>query len=354
MLRKIGAEGIILRDGLDSLPGANRPAMTTSPAAARQLAKSVLRARWYPRLLKRLRGVDAIVVVQHMPMAFQAQLFDDVRLRADLPETPVILYDLVYLPTRGPWARRLLTNDRSAGVPPGRHWGMDRYDHHLCVTEVSPRPVPRGFEDFTRIGVDLDVPELNVEPGRPLTALIDFERKDHLPERELQLRALQRAGIPWRVLSGEYPAAEIRAIYRQCGLYFLAHRESFGLPICETQACGALVFAPFHEWCPSHMVRGINGETGLPRNFVIYNNDEDTLVGLLLQKASSFDAMSNRRAFETCQPHFLRGDLDALAHFVERLRNGAIHSKSHAAYPDLATLAQRISELGPDPYHRQA
>jgi len=270
MLARVGVDHDLVYEGLDSLPGANRthPGMTPSQRL-RTIGKRVVRWRWYDRLIRRLEGASAAVVVNHMPVAYQQWLFDDERLRCDLPNLPIGLYDLAYLPSRGPWARRLLTNDPCFNIPPGRHRGLDRYDFHLCVTDVSENPVPEVCAGHFRIGLDLQCDDLFVERQPELRALIDFERTDHVKERRVQLNALRRAGIPHTVLQGRYPMSEIRRIYRSCGLYFIAHRESFGLPICEVQACGGLVFTPYSEWCPSHAFHGGSEERQLPANFVV-------------------------------------------------------------------------------------
>ena len=345
MLHRVGAEPDLVQDGLESLPGANRiHAGMTAGQVLRAFAKRAMRASWYKRLLDRLRRVDAVVIVNHMPVAYQEWLFDDDRLRSDLPDVPIGLYDLAYLPTRGPWAARLLSNDPQFSIPPGRHRGLDRYDFHLCITDVSENCMPVGCGPHFTVGINLESEDLRVEPGRALRALIDFERPDHAAERRVQLRALERAGIRWTELSGRYSMAEIRRVYRSCGLYFIAHRESFGLPICELQACGALVFTPYDHWCPSHTARGGSTERILPRNFIVYDNDEGRLVQLLAEARATFDPARNRASFAEQQPQFLHGDLGSLRRFIGMVQSGEINARSHERLPSLAALDNLIAE----------
>ena len=132
------------------------------------------------------------------------------------------------------------------------------------------------------IGLDLDDGSLRPTPKDDFLALIDFERPSEMKERATQIAALEETKTPYVVLNGRYSISEIRKIYRQCSLYFVAFRESFGLPICELQACGAYVFTPYADWCPSHWIKPDLSAPGpglLSPNFVVYDGDKDRLVG---------------------------------------------------------------------------
>ena len=353
MFSEIGVESMVLYDGVASLPKVRVPDHPL-PSGWRNKLIWILEEGYswlsYCRLIRDLRAVDFVVIVGHVPCAYLEAFFDDKRLRRDVPRLPIILYDLHYLPTRGYWAKWILENNATRGIPKGRHWGPDRYDYHLCLTEVSEWPVPSGAEMFSRIGVNLVDPSLVVEAKKPLVALIDFERPDYLYERAIQVHACVEAGIPFKVLHGHYSIDDIRAIYRSCSLYFVAHRESFGLPICEVQACGAMVLSPYPHWCPSHYLERSEGGGGrLPKNFIIYNNDKERLVSELKRIKREFNAEEVFTNFKRDSAHFYRGDVAELARFVNLVKDGVVNAHTHKQYPTLSQLVQAIGELPPLP-----
>jgi len=347
MFAQVGVESLVLYDGLASLPklptSDNRLTLGWEERL-RRAARSWRSRQLYRRLLDQLGTVDLAVIVGHLPAAYWDSSFDDNQLRRDAPHLPIVLYDLVYLPTRGPWAKALLESDSARGIPKGRHWGLDRYDYYLCVTEISEWPVPPGAEVFSRIGVNMVDPLLFVERNTEMVALIDFERPDHLHERAIQVLACVEAGIPFKVLHGHYTSDAIRAIYRNSSLYFVAHRESFGLPICEVQACGARVLTPYAEWCPSHYLARPEKEAGgrLPSNFIVYNNDRQQLVNELQRVKRAFDPRAALSSLQREQPHFYYGNVEELARFVDLVRIGTVNPRSHERYPTLAKLVHAI------------
>ncbi len=350
MFKEIGVETILLYDGLESLP---RKQLRGSGKAANWKGKMFRLAHgcaaWlnYQRLLWHLKRVDVAVIVGHNPLAYLELLFDDSRLRRDVPHLPILLYDLVYLGSRAEWVTWIHDCVASRRVPKGKHWGTNRYDHHLCITEVSEHRILPGAESFSRIGINLIDPSLAIEP-RELCALIDFERPDHLPERAIQIQACLEAGIPFKVLHGSYSMAEIWKIYRSCSLYFLAHCESFGLPICEVQACGGVILTPYANWCHAHYFETPEpGRSGrLPENFIVYNNDKQQLVSELERLKRDYNAEAALTNFKRDQSHFLRGDPVELARVVRMIEDGTIDSASHRRHPTLQQLAEAVDAGG--------
>jgi len=257
---------------------------------------------------------------------------------------PIILYDVLYLATRPYWAKWLLENNTAKVGAKGRHWGLDRYDYYLCATEISEHPVPLGAEAFSAIGINFEDPSLFVEPDKPFTSLIDFEQAEQLPERAVQVLACIEADVPYKVLHGRYPIADIRAIYRRSSVYFLASRESFGLPICEVQACGALVLTPYVNWCPAHYLERHEGDGGrLPENFIVYNNDMRQLVNELKRLKRDHEPTKTVEKFKSEQPHFYYGNIAELARFVDHVKVGKISSQSHQLNLNLSELVQKTS-----------
>ncbi len=347
MFKEIGVETILLHDGLESLPRKQIRGVekgTNWKGRVFRLAQGC--ASWlnYQRLLRHLRTVDVVVIVGHMPIAYFDLHFDDHQLRRDVPQLPILLYDLVYLGSRADWVRWIHGCVANKRVPKGKHWGTNRYDHHLCITEVSENHVLPGAESYSRIGINMIDASLAIEP-REICALIDFERPNHLPERAVQIQACIEAGIPFKVLHGNYSMAEIRKIYRSCSLYFIAHCESFGLPICEIQACGGVILTPYANWCHAHYLEtpelGCSGR--LPENFIVYNNDKHQLVSELERLKQSYNAETALANFKRDQPHFYRGNPTELAGVVAMIGNGTIHSSSHQLHPTLQKLADAVN-----------
>jgi hypothetical protein len=349
MFSQVGVESLVLYDGLASLPRTHVPnphAPSGWKERAYRTARTVNSSLSYRRLIRDLRTVDLAVIVAHVPNAYFESFFDDERFRHDAPHLPIVLYDLDYLATRSYWAKWILENNPEMRVPKGRHWGLDRYDYYLCVTEMSEWPVPPGAEAFSAIGINLVDPSLAVEPKKEFVALIDFERPAHLQERAVQVLACIDASIPFKVLHGHYPIADIRQIYRSCSVYFVAHRESFALPLCELQACGAFVLTPYSHWCSSHYLTRPRGDSGvLPTNFVVYNNDRQQLVDELTRLKKEYDAEEVFANFQREEPHFYYGNVEELTRFINLVKNGTVNPNSHKEYPDLRQLVQIIGEL---------
>jgi hypothetical protein len=119
--------------------------------------------------------------------------------------------------------------------------GLNRYDWYLVVSVLSECPIPQGPQPYSLVGLNLNDGTLNPQPKGEFRALIDFAQPGHENERSIQIAACERTRTPYTVLEGSYSLEEIREIYRQSSIYFVAHRESFGIPICEVQACGSYV-----------------------------------------------------------------------------------------------------------------
>ncbi len=347
MLRSCGADVELRHDGLQHL------GLPTSidVSSLRSTVSTGLRLsqhrRAFNEFVKSIAGCDVVVVVAHVPASFSRVGLSNIELlRERIPDVPIVNYDLVYLPTVEKWGRAILNGEATGltmadmdGVRLGT-FGMDRYDWYLVVSTASELPMPPGPQPFTRVGIHLDDGSLYPDQQDQLTALVDFAqtRKDYPSYRELQLRALVAAGIPYVVLEGDYSAAAIREIYRKTGIFMLAHRESFGLPICELQACGSLIFAPHAEWAGAHWIKENASDSGPgvhSHNFRIYDNDFETLVAQLKDVKNSFDPAAVVRTFGQSQPELFRGDTRAVAEFLQMVETGAINGASHLDHADV-------------------
>ena len=343
MLSRIGVDSTVFGDGIERLGRLPdrfsryiRANGVGTPRIVRRMVEYALRdapLAW--QFIQRLKAFDAIVIVRSVPGAFLNSLFCDRTLRSMLPQTPIILYDVFYLPTRGPWGRWLKEGKPERGILHGGNWGLERYDWYLCASVVSEIPLPRGPQPVSLIGLDLDDGTLRPEPKREFVALLDFEHPPDMLERAIQIEACEESGTKYAVLNGRYPMDHIRRIYRQASVYFVAMRESFGLPICELQMCGSYVFTPYAHWCPSHSLKADVYEEGLgqlPPNFVVYDNDKMQLMRELQRVKATYDANAVVASFRRHHPQFFRGNEQELAVFVDKLRTGTITSESHQDY----------------------
>jgi len=338
MLTVIGVKSKIFPQGLLDV----RAYLQRKNFLKKHLIETYKNRRFY-NLATQLKRFDAVIVVGHMPVASMKYFMRDDLLRQLLPNIPIILYDLIYLPTRGIWAKYLKEGNPQYGIPEGGHFGLERYDYYLCVSVVSEYPLPPKPNPWSLIGVNFDDGTLYPEQGNEFIALLDFKRSNHLEERIVQIEALKETNTKYFELNGSYPLEKIREIYRKSSIYFVAHRESFGLPICELHACGSYIFTPYSNWCPSHWIKedlSKPGEGKLSSNFIVYNNDKEKLIQEINKIKANFSANEVLKTFHTHHPHLFHGDTVELMKFVDLLRTGGIHSKSHKNYPCLSELIQ--------------
>lgn len=296
-----------------------------------------------PIYFRALRACDLLVVVSHMPEAFR-QVLAVHDLRRWAPGRPIVLYDLVYLPTLGIWGPWRNPPDVRYRLTAAEYAGMERYDWYLCISDVNRQGVPPGPQPYTRVGIDLRDASL-VPEQRGFRALIDFERQDCRHAREVQLRALRETGTEYVELRGDYSLRDIRGIYRQTSLYFVAHMESYGLPISELQACGACIATPYADWCQSHGMKADRHAEGLGQlspNFIVYGNDVECLKRELERLKATYSPQHVLQNLRSHQPHLIDGDGAALADFLMRVERGEITATSHRQYGSLmGQTAQR-------------
>lgn len=321
-------------------------------SSPRAIAGSTLRLRRdrreFEAFAESLSGTDLIVVVANVPGSFARGLLPNIELlRHRLPNVPIVNYDLHYLPTLYSWGRQILRGEATllssndTHILRKGHWGLERYDWYLMASVGTEVPLTREPHPYSLIGLDLDDGSLYPDQKGNFRALVDLpQNRLRYPEfREIQLEALRLAGVDYVALEGSYTTAEIRQIYRESSIYFLASSEAFGLPICELQACGAKVFLPDPNWAASHWLGRdyfIDREPELSSNFVIYDNDPHTLSHRIREAADSINPAEVRATFERVQPELLHGDVAELKAFLERIDSGAIHSRLHEQHANVA------------------
>lgn len=320
MFRRINVDSIVLYDGLSMI----RHHLRLGPDPLRKAA-TVLRGRQYWPSYAKAAVCDFIVVVEHLPAAYMRDLGVE-SLRAVFPRKPVLLYDLVALPTLRNVAAWLRDGHPPLGIDTGGHYNLDRYDWHLCVSARHELPLP-PHAPVTEIGIDMEDGSLRpLQEGR-FRALVDFAvpGAECARLREVVIEALDRTRTPYSLLEGRYPMAEIRRRYGQAALFFLMRWESFGLPVLEAQCCGSYVLTPSPTWVPAHRMPG----GGLPPGIKAYEPRVEHLCALIEDLRDKWDADTVRKRFIKAQPHFHTGEPAALQRVVTDLRDCRIHARSH-------------------------
>ena len=340
MLARSGVEAHIYYDGLrqlSALPSRFDVYIRENGTAPRKMFRRFVKyllveVPSLARFVLRLRTYDAIVVVSTIPGVFLREFFHDETIRGLFPHTPLVLYDVFYLPTRPHWGQWLKEGNPERGIPNPDNWGLERYDWYLCASVVSEVPMPPGPQPYSLVGLDLNDGSLFPDDKSEFLVVLDFECPEYMRERAVQIEALEESHTKYVVLHGHYSIASIRKIYRKASVLLLAMRESFGLPICEAQACGAYVFTPYSEWCPSHWIKSDLARPGpgqLSENFVVYGNDKRRLISELERLKCSYDPAAVVRRFERHHPQLFRGDQNGIEEFLDKLRRGEIHSRLH-------------------------
>ena len=344
MLRGVGAEARLHPDGLAHLMRALSVDFSSARSLVGSSTKLVGNRREFSSFVDRLRGTDVIVVVAAPPGAFSPSLFPNIEvLRQLMPDTPIVNYDLHYLPMLYSWAKLILRDEETKLAPEhlaffkkGK-FGLERYDWYLMVSVGSHTVLPPGEHPYSLIGMNLDDGSLYPEQNGEFMALLDFDVTElHYPAmRKLQLEAVKKSGVKYQKLEGRYPRSEIRAIYRKAGAFLMSRSEAFGLPVSEVQACGSLVFLPDPHWAAAHWLGDnfyIKREPSLTSNFVVYENDVDALTASLQSASENFDPLRARETFIREQPQLYFGDAAELSKFLERVQNGEIHSRLHSEH----------------------
>ena len=333
MLQGIGVEATLRYDGHDRLRRFDR----SSAGLAGSLWQGMNRVSFFATL----RGFDVIVLVSTIPKAFLRTDHAHLEtLRRWIPGVPIVNYDVIFLPTRPQWVE-VLRQGNHPRVRTGDNFGLERFDWYLTVANCSFSPLPKGEWPYTVVGLNLDDGTLYPDQRKEFLALVDFEKPEYLKVRAEQIMALEETSTNYAVLHGGYSVQQIRELYRTASVFFLASPESFGLPICELQACGAYILAPQEDWCPEHWIADGQSSANaakLSPNFVIYR-DRTTLMRELARIRRDHNAQQIVQTFLHHHAQFFFGDSGALASFCDQVRSGAIHSCLHRNH---ASLLERV------------
>lgn len=276
---------------------------------------------------KEIKSADCIIVVYNCPSAFYRNSIPRVEDIRKWYSGPIVNYDLHYMPNQG-WYGSILGENKN-------NFGLERFDWYLPASLVTEFPLPLEIPQiYTHIGFDIKGLDLFPEQS-DFIALLDFPRKGHEKERELQKRALIETNTKYIELNGRYTREEIRSIYRKSSIFFISVRESFCLPVLEVQLCGCLVFTPYKEWLPAHTLNKSIYESGvgeLGRNIICYDNCLEQLKARIewaKENINSNEIISN---FKEDYPYYYGINNEALNTFCEKVEDGLITKDSHNSY----------------------
>ena len=259
-------------------------------------------------LVGRLRRCAGIVFSKCCPNAFMRG-YGIERLRRHLPGIPIAFHEVYYLgnaPYQQAWLRE------------GGHFGVERYDWHLAVSEVTE---VRGVPSCPWSAIGLDLTGSGLEPGgqQDMTAIIDFARPGYEALRQQQRSALLDVGFNVIELDGEYSLTEIRSLYRKACAFFPQFPEAFGLAMAECLASGAFVFLPDSSWAMSFRLDAApmpHTRGTLAGCFKVYSDAND-LRERLRSLRRSYDPCSVAAEFRRAYPTFASGNLPGLRAFLE-------------------------------------
>lgn len=239
-----------------------------SVSGLRRLLQRIKHYRDDMLLLKQLRSFDVLVLSECIPNAFWRNWFAIEELKRRV-KRPVVLYEVYYL---GNAPTQMLQLQKAADCL------EERFDWHFSVSPVTEIRVPEQ-KPWSCIGLNLVHTGLAPVAKKEFTAVVDFPHTGYEACRALQLKVLAELGIKTICLDGNYSISEIREIYKEATVYFMQSTESFGLPIAECFASGAVVFAASSSWPMSWRLDEspeIHGEGTLGEElFYVYENEQD-------------------------------------------------------------------------------
>ena len=70
----------------------------------------------------------------------------------------------------------------------------------------------------------------------------------------------------------------------------------------------------------------------LGKNFIVYNNDKETLKNRIIQIRSNYNPQAVIKEFADTYPHLYHGNLGEFQKFIDLIKRGVIHADSHRSY----------------------
>lgn len=265
-------------------------------------------------LIARCKQADAVIISECIPNAYWKNYYALTELKKKIAGKPFGLLEVFYLNSAPHFREKLL--DAGDNVE-------DIFDFQLAVTDKSYVPAVLGPTMFT-VGLDLASFTLKPTPKVKFRVLVDFEWDGSEAIRKEQIDVLEKLGIEYTVLKGEYTPAELRKLYSESSVFLIQHFESFGLPIAECLATGTHIMTANAGWPIAFRLNpsaGIYKESELPSCFSVYTDGADLeqkLRGLQKENQSVF-YQKNFDVFQENFPTYYTGNLHELKNFLSFL-----------------------------------
>lgn len=247
-------------------------------------------------VLKKLKRFDIIIISECIPNAFLRNLYNIEEFRKII-QKPIGLYEVYYL-GNAPTQVNFLEESRNPL--------SERFNFYLSITDVTEiKQQSKG--NWYPIGIKAESWNLKPFPKNELVAIIDFLHEGNEEFRQVQIRALGKAGIKYISLEKPYTIEEIRRIYQQGAIYFMQSFEAFGLPILECLCCGCQIFTPESWWPMGWRLNenpAIHGDGVLPDCFSVYKSEEQLVTELISFKEKYDLTETPKKVFETFLEHY--------------------------------------------------
>lgn len=278
----------------------------------------------------KILDADCLIVVDNCPNVYYKNCLSRLEILRKEYKGPIVNYDLHYLPNQG-WYVMIKEKDSD-------NFGLERFDWYLPASLVTEYAIPREIPQiYNCIGFDLHSDDLKPEQDEFL-AVLDFEHAGYEKERSIQIKALELTNTKYICLKGRYTRDEIRALYRKCSIFFTSVRESFSLPVIEVQLCGGIIATPYAKWLPAHFLNKSIYEKGvgtLGRNFIVYENNLETLIQSIKKCKEEFNAINNINNFRNDYPSYYSINDKSLNDFCNSVNNGFISKQKHNEFSEL-------------------
>lgn len=265
-------------------------------------------------LFREISQYEVIILAECLPNAFWKNFLAIETFKKKLGQKPVIPYLDAFI-GNAPLHTKMWFD--------GDDYSAERYVYHLCPAECTEISLP-DKSNWKAIGINISRSGLHPVKKNGFTAVVDFAQNGYESYRQQQLSVLQELGINTIVLEGRYPIAEIREIYKQASVFFLAFPETYGLPIAECLASGSYIFTPDSGWPMSWRLNKDPmpwGPGTLPECFKVYNGREDLskqLIGLRNNYDTANTPVSVHDCFMKYYRSFYYGDSQALLSVLKK------------------------------------
>ncbi len=268
-------------------------------------------------LFRKLKSFDVVIISECTPNGFTRRLYNVEKFKRIINK-PVGFYEVYYLGNAPTKIASLTKNDDAL---------FERFDFHLSITDVAEiKTLPS--KNWYPIGIYAESWNLKPTPKKELIAIVDFMQPGYEKHREIEIWALNKAGIKYISLEKQYSFEEIRGIYQQGAIFFVQFPEAFGVSILECLCCGVQIFTKESWWPMSWRLNEnpqVHGEGIYPPCFTVYDNEEKLVNELMVFKENYNLTETPKKVFDIFlahYPQFYYGNETELKRLMQSLSKG--------------------------------